>query len=259
MKSLFKLSILTVMLCVVAASAGGQLVNEPPSVNSSYWWTLSDEISPAELRRAVQSRRLSRERLKVDIESNRHDPVSDARLAELSIYINGAVTPELIPLWDAYHRYAFNFLIDEEHTQQALDRLTEWGVSAEGVDVFETVTDEHWKLHNELVEELREPSSQFSREVLAPTREQIGKSATNRVLEQNDIAGLARLSGKSEATVRAWHQAWRRDAVAETSRVSAEALRESMSDSDWQALRRFLLRREAPKMLYEYYSERGFL
>lgn len=259
MWSLIKLSSLTVMLCVVAAAAAGQLVNEPPPVDSSYWWTLSDEISPAELRRALQSRRLSRERLELDVERNRHDPVSDERLAELAIYMNGAVRPELIPLWNAFNRYTFNFLTDDEHAQRALDRLLEWGVSAEGAELFETVTHEHWKLEDKLVEEVREPGVRFAKEVLGPAHEEIGETATNRLLAAHDVAGLARLAGKSETTVRAWYQAWKRDPAAEAGRVSVETLRESLSDSDWRALRRFLLRRVAPKVYYEYYSERGFL
>lgn len=247
-----------VMLCLVAGSAAGQLAIEPAPANSSYWWTLTDEISPAELRHQLQSRRLSRERLTLDVERYRHEPVSDERLAELSIYVNGAVTPELIPMWDAFDTFTFKFLTNEERSRRALDRLRAWGVSAEGADLFEAVTEQHWKLQEEIVEETREPSLRFVHEVVAAAHERIGGQAAERIVRERDFSWLARLSGKSEQTVRGWHRAWLRDPVAEAGRVSVESLRDSLSDDDWQALRRFLLRRVAPEMSYEYFSEGGY-
>lgn len=250
------LSIMAMVLVCHPATA--QFAIEPPPASSSYWWTLSDEVSPEELRRQLQSRRLSRERLRADVDAGLHAPVGEDRLAELSVYVNGKTTPELIPMWDAFDRYSFHFYHDKDYGPHAIRELQEWGLSREGAELVTTVAQEHLEIEARVVEETRELELRFAYEVVKTARERIGEEAADRIVREKDFTWLGRLAGVNPDSVRTWHQAWLRDPMAEAGMVSIETLGERLSSSDWGALRRFLLREVALRMHHEYFSKGGF-
>ena len=249
-------------LCAVAGPASGQFTMFPPAPDSPYWWTLSDELEPKELRQQLQSRAASRERLQADVEAGLHEPVAAERLADLSIYVNGHVTPALVPMWDAFDRYTFRFRrlpgLSDDYPSQAREELQAAGMSAEGAEDTIVVAEEHLRLEQAVIDESRDLARRFAYEVVAPARERIGERAADRVVRQGDFTWLSRLSGRSEQTVREWHAAWRRDPQAEAGVVSVETLRERLDDSDWRALRGFLLREVASRMGDEDYGEWGY-
>jgi len=230
-----------VFLLMWVTSAYGQLVGRPIGDDPAYWWTLTDEITPEQLRTELQSRERSRERLRAAIEAGLHREVPEARFAELGFFIQGRLTPQLVPMWEAFNTWAarLDYVPGWEDTLRR--HAGECGLSASGAGQVMSVSRDHNLRTARIMDRLGDKASRFFAEVLRPAQERLGRAEGSRVAKNRDYGRLAAIAGKRAAEVADLHQAWSTDPAAEASLESIQELREILSDADWTALRACLL------------------
>lgn len=250
------LTVLAVALaCLAAGTASGQWMLDPPPADSSYWWTLTDGISPKELRATLQSRDDSRERLVRALENGEFPPVRDGRIPEISLFVDGARDPDLFPMWDVF-RILANRITRHEDELQYRDSMALYGVSQAGRDQIVTAAERYWERRNRTNQELHPLRMKFAHEIMGPLEEKIGRKRATEIVKRRDIAHLAREAGMPRDRVSDLFVAWRRDVSAETATDALEDLKASLPESDWESFRRFLLGEIAPSVSYSYFDVR---
>ena len=257
-KRIWPVVLAVVSALVLTAPVLGQLVGRPIGDDPVYWWTLSGEISPEDLREQLQSREKSRERLRAAVEAGMHDEVPADRLDELNYFIDGRLTPELQPMWEAYHRWAdlFEYHLNWEH--ESREHLVDHWLSEEGVETVMAASQDHWKIGTKLREEVSPDGMSFAGEILQPAGARIGRRAFRALLEKRDFGRIAGMSGKPEGEVKRLYAAWLRDPNAEASLATIKELRGRLSAADWEAFRACLLAVTAPVVQHEGYGEEAF-
>jgi hypothetical protein len=221
----------------------------PPPVDSPYWWTLTDDISPAELRQALQDRDANRQRFRRAMERSRgknREMVTEQQVHEVSSYIDGDLYPELIPMYVAFDSYAGRFESGPDFREENVTLLTKHGMTATAITHLRRVVSDYSARRNALTSEIGPLGFELMealRELPRSDRERI-----HRALFGGDLRALARLTGREVEWIATRHAAWRRDAVADTSIPVLRRLRADLSHDDWQAFRRFLLIEIASQM-----------
>lgn len=187
------------------------------------WWTLSDEISPEELRAFHQ----------LVLDKVKHLPVS-------------ALTPELVPMWQAFDSFALGFVGPSGPRWQlaAPRRLAKYGLSREAAGVVVAAVLRFLSTSDRLQARLQDDQAAFveiQRQALAA----LGRQAYTRALDARDTGLLALMTGHSPARVSELMGVWERDPVAECAASALSFLAAHLDDADWQRLRRFLLHEHA--------------
>lgn len=243
---------------LVVFPAQAQWTMNPPPVDSPYWWTLSDSISPAELRTGLQSRKHSRERMRDAIAKGVHEPVSNARLQQLSLHVDGSLTPELIPMFDAFRIFAGGCDGDGPPNWEASSRrsLSEFAVSNDGADNVITTACNYLSQVDGIVADIGQDSLEFAEKVLEPATARVGKSRAAEAIKNRDVAELSQRSGVARSRVADLYESWQRDPLAEAGIEALTHLRATMSEDDWESLRSLLLKKVAPTMSLDYFGER---
>lgn len=252
---LASVALLTVLLVFPAL---GQYVSDPPPVDSAYWWTLSEDLSPQELYGALQSRERNQQRLREAIEEGRYEVIPESRIEDLALYIDGRETPELWPMWHIFSAFADRFSgYRPDYHETAQRELVERGMSEAGASQVVAAADRTWRRERELNLELHPLQQKFAREVLAPAEQALSRSQARKVIARKDFTRLSMVSGMDRASIADLHRAWRRDAAAEVGVDALERLRAVLEDSDWQVLRSFLRTEVAPVLDIAFFSARG--
>lgn len=251
-------SLIVVVLALFAAlPVTAQYVEDAPAVDSAYWWTLTDQITPEQLYAELQSRERSQDRLRKAIELGRYDVLQEERIQEVSLFIDGSSTPELFPVWEVFHAYSYNFDgLRRDYEQTARRQLADAGISPAGIAKIISLADRNWRREEAANVKLHPRRMKFVREVLAPTQEALGKKLGHRVVMDTDFSQLSRLSGLGRESVTELYEAWHRDVASEVAVESVKELRSDLRDEDWEGLRRFLLTRVASNRKIDYFSER---
>ncbi len=238
------------------SSAQGQWMTKPPPADSPYWWTLTDCITPAEMRKSLQSRQENQERLRQAIEAGEYPQLPESRIREISLFIDGSRDPELFPMWHAFGDFAFNLNLEENWEEQAREALVLYGISAEGIENVVTTGFNYWDFRGKVIEELGSEPREFADKVLGPVERKLGRRSTADVIVRQDIDRLARETGIERHKLSRLYESWLRDPAAEAGVESLENLRPSLTEEDWEGLRRYLLEEFAKRNDYDYFDER---
>lgn len=250
------LTVLAVALaCLAAGTASGQWMIDPPPADSSYWWTLTDGISPEELRATLQSRDDSRERLVRGLEDGEFPSVPEGRISEISLFVDGARDPDLFPMWDVFSILASRIESDETG-ERYRDSMALYGISQEGRNQIVSAAERFWERKDRTNRELHPLRMEFAHEVMGPLEEKIGRKRATEIVKGRNIARLAREARMPRDRVSDLFVAWRRDVSAEAATDALEDLKDSLPESDWESLRRFLLGEIAPSVSYSYFDVR---
>lgn len=120
------------------AGAAAGATEEAPDGPSPLWWTLTDEITPRELRAALADPELSRERYADAVAAGYAAPVPEASLRSIRLFYTGALTPELVPMWQAFHGFAAPMRGESASRLQAKARfdLKSYGFEAAAVEAI---------------------------------------------------------------------------------------------------------------------------
>lgn len=246
--------ILTILLWGTAA---GQWMLQPPPADSPYWWTLTEGITPAELRATLQSRKASRERLERAIEHGEYPAQPERRLREISLFVDGVRDPDLFPMWDAFRMFSLRVIDHEtDREQQAREAMPKYGIAPESVETILTAALNADELASGIQKDIFEQQMEFATRILDPAEKRLGRDRAAEMIIRRDIAVLALESGLGRDQVSDLYQTWIRDSWADVCTDTLEGLRATLPESEWEGFRRFLLEKVAATMDYAYFNPR---
>lgn len=243
-----RLAAFLMALLIVAVPLAAQWTHTPPPIESTYWWTLTDAVTPAQLRAALQDRDANRHRFRRAAGKGLHgETVTEQQVHEVVSYLNGAIHPELIPFYVAFEAYAARFEIGPDWREANSTLLTQHGMTREGIEYLRRVVTAYAARRAAIQREVAAPATELL-ETLRPLVPEVEALRIDQLLVEGDVRELARLSGRDVAWVAKRHAAWRREPIVEAGLPALEQLRADLTPADWEAFRRFLLREIAPQI-----------
>lgn len=237
---------------VTAAPASAQTMDLTTPASSPLWWTLTDEITPQELRRRLRDEKDHQARYLEAVERGLAPAVPAEQLSTLAWYENGELWPQLIPLYVAFDALALNTLHEDPDPNWTLDMFGE-GLIAHGATTLEAekivaALVRYWPEERRLTEEIAVGSSAFVA-IMRKANERAGK---NLFIEARDNPAtadkIADLAGQSRERVRELYVQWRRIATAEAAEPALRRLRQDVSPAAWRALQTYLRTIVAPHL-----------
>lgn len=247
---------LVVFLCL-AIPAEAQWTRRPPPAESPYWWTLTDSVTPAELRSALQDRERHRGRFRAAAASGRlGEVVTEQQVYEVRQFLDGQVNPELVPMYLAFESFAARFDYLPGWSDESSRMLAEYGMTSAGVQQLVAAAARYGAARDQILEEVREPVAELM-EILRPHLRDQGNERLMTMLVAGDIDRLATLTGRDPDTLARLHAAWKREPIADAALPALVQLRDSLTREDWSAFRGFLLAEVAPSIWTVEYRKDG--
>lgn len=245
----------TMALVLLPAVLGAQPHKLDRPADSPLWWTLTDELTPAELKQLLSDRTLTLQRYDAAVEAGLEQPLPERGPESrecLKYYFHTDLTPELEPMWSAFQVFQILYLpgenAEEEHVRAAPRDLRRFGVSASGVETilktatntaaaFDSLVAERAPKSQEMTILLRELYEDPLRAAAVPPEGQLYEA-----IRRKDYGAVAAAVGRPESEIRElvdshadWDVAYARIAEA------LPGLKEELTESDWQGFRRYLL------------------
>lgn len=251
-----KLSVLFISLILSNQIALAQWPEEYPAADSPYWWTLTSELTPQELRtlrqdRAAHQRRFMEDRLGRDDDPFLKRNAEELRraAAEVRVYVNGKMTPELFRLPEVFSVFFLKFegRFRERNEVDVRDGLADLGLSASAIELIIDVSTKTVIKEEALIAETKDEQAEFAK-ILEQALLKVGRERYRKMLHDKDLASLADATGWSEFEVRKLNSVWLRDPTEEVSESTLVALKEALSPEDWRRFRSYLFTEIAPDM-----------
>ena len=211
-----------------------------------YWWTLTDEVTPAELQRRIRDRLLelqleAAEKLKRAAKAQS----TDEPLRETEWIVTGSETPELFPVWSVLHSFGSGVTSDAR-AEEREKALIEFGVhpsaaaeivgiAAEAARKQEEMWSENWKQTRRLLALLDEVEQTHGRE------------ERDRIFKEDDLDSLSTLTRTPLEQVEEMLRIGNRNTEAAATIPLMVSLRRTIGEEQWQLLRRYLLLHQAPR------------
>lgn len=231
---------MTLVLAVAAiAPLRAQWPEKVPPADSPAWWSLSPEVTPEELREAILDPMKVRARYQQAVARGIKEELPATRLEKLEYFVDGTLTPELVPAWEAYHVYAVNSHLRAREESIVRKELLDYTMSAEGADATGQSIQDHWERREALIAQIGHEQLKFVK-ILRLAKETLGADAYAETTAREDVEKLASIASLPPDEVRRLAEAWNRDIGREVSIASLVELREHLPDSDWYALLNFL-------------------
>ena len=222
--------------------------------DSPVWWTLSESLSPAELRAALRDRSAHLARYRKAFEAGLVRELPEQGLRRLSFYVNSEQTPELTPMWRAFDVWADSFT--ELYNRAILTRqMGAFGLEATAVDRLLELATNYLRVRDAVAAEIEPKLLEFvriQREVILSRAEGNGERdgglVVERALESGDLEPLIEISGVPRQRMEELYAAWRTDPAAHGATSSLPRIQRALTAEEWNALRRYLLQRVVPGM-----------
>lgn len=227
----------SLILLLRPADAVVQRPAETSSAAMPYWWTLSPDLSPAELRQMLLDPADHQKHYLLSVEQKRQDPVSDERLAQLAYFVDGKLTPERFRAPEVFEMLMARFKHRPWWVETVGDTLERYGLDAAAQETILEVTKESEQERARLMDQLGPPRKEFL-EVQRAAKRHLGKDA-RRAIDSRDARSLARASGRTELEIKTLIEAWERDPE-EVAVAGLVLLKRLLSPQDWNAFRDFL-------------------
>lgn len=252
---LWRAASLVLAFVLLPTVSGAQPHKLDTPTDSPLWWTLSDEVTPEQLKALYSDRSLSLERYDEAVAAGLARPLPDTGTrsrACMLFYSNSQLSPELELMWQAFRAFYTVHLNREfagdEYVDAVPDELQKFGISPAGRGVIlaaarSTPVEVDRRLP-EFIPRLSEATllmheiySNPARAATAPPVDQFRNS-----METRDYAAIAAVTGRPKAEIRElvdsyanWNVPY--ELVAEALPV----LKADLSDADWSGFRRYLL------------------
>ena len=225
------------------------LLTGPISADESIgpeWWTLTDSLTPAELKAIHENPDLHRERYLDAVREGVRDALPEKRTQRINSFFTGELTPELFPMWLAFNGLSVNLY---EADSSELNEKTDWLLSA-GFDPslaerIVQVAVENLEESTSLGRELHESAWAFAL-VLAEARSKLGRPVVDQAVKENKLNQIALATSRDSAELASLKAVWERDPIKEVNVETITRLRSELTEEQWQRLRAFLLERIAP-------------
>jgi len=241
------LLVIVVLACTLAAPgpAAAQPFDLDTPADSPLWWTVTDALSPAELRAALRDPEAHlaryREALAAGVVSA---PLTREQEETLSFYYNRRLTPELTPMWLAFQALAIGRLLPQGE-DQVRSSLVEFGLSEEAADVIiESATRQQAES-----QALGLALAAGSNEYVEIQREAIearggGRRAYAEVVSaarRGDFGALRPVTSLSNERLAELRTDWLRNPITEVAEPRLLELKATLDDWSWIEFRRYLL------------------
>jgi hypothetical protein len=212
-----------------------------------YWWTLTDELSPQELRKKLSERQTAvRREARAELEKvKRSAGESSTGREEVEVwFLRGDEHAELFPAWDAFYSFAVTMVgFDEKDKRE--EELKKFGLSAfasrQIVESAAEVAEEAEEFHREGVRE-----AQRLRKLLDDVAARLPPEQVRQMKAANDVGFLAAATGVEVNEVRKLTLRVQMDSKAAAAVPALVSLRAAIGEEQWKLLRRYLLEEVAP-------------
>ena len=232
-------------LTIATPALQAQTTDPETPASSPLWWTLSEDVSPQELRRSFRDHDVILKHYSEALDQGSVASYSPEQLEYLSYFHSGALHPELLPMWEAFDAFALRFRYREEWSDRASRELRRYGVSEAGSELISSEAQEHLQVVDLKKLELGSQQRDFV-ELMKSAADVMGKPAAKQALRNRDASTLARALGKSANDLRRLLIAWETDPTAVSAKEVLPRLKDKLSAEDWESLRRYLLAEVAP-------------
>jgi hypothetical protein len=222
-----------------------QTTDPDTPASSPLWWTLTDDISPQELRRSFRDRQGNLQRYLEALEKGAAEPLPAAQLDYLSYFHSGALHPELLPMWEAFDAFALRFRYHQGWPDKAPRELRAFGISPQGAEAIISRAHQHLASVDRLILEIGDQQG----ELMALARrasEVLGDQAVRMALKEHRPEVIAQATDRPLGQVKKLMDVWEIDPTAASSEELLPELEEVLDSEDWGNLRRYLLREVAP-------------
>ncbi len=246
---LAQLAKLIIFCALLPAVAGAQPLDLDTPVDSPLWWTLTDEVSPQQLREAYRDPEANRQRFREAVAAGLQPPApKDPDLRYLDFYLQPRLNPELVPMWYAFASLSRNWLPQEGRAAIA-SALAARGISAGGIERVLAVAAESAARLQRRYDEIGPLSRDFGRIRWAILDHNGWSEESKREVEaavaRDDASYFAERSGRSETEVASMLAATKDDFYYRVPAEGTVQLNEELDPADWRGLRRYLFDRAA--------------
>jgi len=243
---MLKLWFVTLIVAILLASPlYSQWIDKLPPASSPYWWTLTDEVSPQQLR-SQYSKQRHKERYQQAVEEGKREPLSAHDMDDILIFVDGRLTPEYNRLPEVLGRLCawLAFSPDELASQ-----LHGAGFSSAEIEFLSQTARARDLEMEELGRANGEKASQFLA-LLKRASETFPREEFRRVLRTRSYGRLSQISGYSQSQIKDKAEAWAFEPLAEVDLSTAIVVKNGLSQESWSRLRSFLLRDVSPSGEY---------
>ena len=233
-------------MLVVAISAFGQQERLDEPVSSPVWWTLTDSVTPEQLKERHTNLAVQRGAYALATAMPSY-PVPMERRApagKVVHFLDPSAEPEMVPFWFAYWVLSSHLTFSPEATVEKLE-----GTNLSGPGRVRVV--DHLRRFEKYTAEQAASSRQDVADFLEILRARLhsaGASGERAVLysqwQSGDLSALtadAERQGVDSDRLHSMFTAWKNPADIQAARLLLPQLKSSVSESDWAELRRFLL------------------
>lgn len=249
-------SVLLVAATLLPSPAETQPLDLDTPQDSPLWWTLTDELTPQELRATYRDEAGHLKRYRAAVEAGLESPINEFQAKGLKFYYNRQQNPELTPMWVGFSVFATFHLADDGPSVTG-ERLVPYGITPGGIDAILSVGEEQHQEETQMVEELREEGLEYMNlyqkvDALArrpaevkeqhpvPEVGRLTPEGLREAVKRDDVGLLAAASGETPEKVARLLWVAKSNPPAATAGENLVTLRARLSDKDWNAFRRFL-------------------
>jgi len=242
--------IILALAAIHASPVLGQKQPEPSSPpespeDSARWWTLTDEITPQELRAIHEDIDLHKERYLEEVKAGRQAPFPKKQMESLSFFIDGNSHPELFQMWVVFSSFAAGFVYDAVDPRVS---LAEFGFEGEVLDTIVGMTTEYWDKRENLQKGLREEMKAVA-ELSRLGKEILGEKNFKVAIKAKDANMLAHATGYSvEKVEKLLKLGWEATPTQDLTVQTLPLIKEALGPADWERFRLYLLEVRASDM-----------
>lgn len=249
--------IILVLVAIHGSPLSGQKPPKPSlppetTEESARWWTLTDEITPQELRAIHEDVELHKERYREAVRAGRQPLLPREQMDHLDFFIDGNTHPELFQLWVVFSSFAAGFAYDDVDPRVS---LAEFGFEGEVLETIARLAIEFWQDRENLQERVGEEMKAVA-ELARLSRERLGQKGYRAATQARDANLLADATGYSVERIEGLLKLWWEETPAEDLTVrTLPRIRQALGPGVWERFRRYLLEVQAPKMSGSGFSE----
>ena len=207
------------------------------------WWTLSDEITPEQLRSIHGDVELHRQRFLEAVMAGRRRLPGEGRMELLRTFIDGKSHPELFPIWLVFDSFSGDIRLAKHY--DPTESLIEFGLQGKTLETIIRFATGYWNERQVRVRDnlqRLEVALEFARLV----DERMGPRAFEAAVRAGDTGALAEASGYSVELVEEFFATWRRRPAEEFAIQMLPRLKAILGPISWERFRAYLLEVKAP-------------
>jgi len=240
------------LLLFTATASAAQWQIKTPAVDSPYWWALTPELKPEDLRKILLNIDLHRQRFRDSQDDGELSAEDD--LSDVFYFVDGGLTPELIRMSEAYASFSSLFEARPEWEGIVRESMPRYGVTQSGMDaILATVGPKNQELKNFVQAKSRIRESVDK--VFDKAEEKMSRAALRDVLCRKDLQALSLASGRPVHELHLLLDLWAQNPVELVCLDALSLLEAILSEGDWEAFRRYLLAEVATGMLVVEYRD----